>query len=264
MMSENDYLDALKEIYRKYKSYSLYNIQASDSENIYEYRNIQDSWDSLCSAIKVYISWRSYSSPDIEDNIHKSIPASLETDIDLNLRDSMIIRASSLLEVAVRETNIIRITETFPWIDDFYQFDDYSPVKESDYQKLYNTYKDSLKIHLPRGKNFDYKSIVEALKSVHPVRGQAYENNFKIFSMDARVLKHLIYSRNKIAHGKDSGLSNNIEYYYLIWYAFENCRLIIHSMGTRSLLRQSIRPLISLLPEEHDIYKKDVALSIRR
>ncbi|WP_311639702.1 hypothetical protein [Rothia aeria] len=249
----------VKSLHELYETYSVYVVSEIDnSKNGYDI--IQDSWNSLNEAIETYIRWKGYYSPDMDDREFKkyvipNVPEVLATEIDTSLRDAMLIKASSLLESSIKETNIIRIQETFPWISDFYEYDNYKSSKKSDYHGLYEDYDKALKDYLPLGKNYNHQRISDALSKVNKDRGKAYEENFINIGMKEVILRHLINSRNKVAHGKSSGLSDAKEYYYMMWYAFENCRLICYSMSSRN---NPFKPLFEIDLDDHDAYKTDI------
>lgn len=260
MIENQNYFESLDELYNKYSVYDV--SQVNNPRDNYDM--IQTSWGSLCESIETYIRWKEYDSPEWthqENHVGSSVPPGLAVEIDKNLCDSMVVKASSLLESSIKETNIIRIQETFPWIDDFYKYDEYkSDSKKSDYHKLHASYHNSLKIHLPHGKNFDYCSITKALKEVNVSRENNYKDNFEGFGMDKIVLKHLIKSRNKISHGMPSGVNDLRDYYYMMWYAFENCRLICRAMSLK--LSNDIEPVLKIDTEDHDDFINSIYTSM--
>lgn len=204
------------------------------------------TWISLIESIESYIEFKEWSS----ENNSNPISGSLIDKLEKQLRDSIIISASSNIEMNFIDSLLINISNCFNYGGDISLYHPHTfrdlPVSE----------KITLRAHCPRfmlnaientvpskGANPSWMNIKKFMDTIHKNSSNDLTEYFNGKHLNTKALDHLASLRNEIAHGRSNSPAPIITLYFSCYYSFEVSRALIKLLQEGDLNQELIIPL---------------------
>ncbi len=183
-------------------------------------RNTEQTWDSLIEAITFYTHW------EVEK---QKVGMNTESWLTENLKESLIIKASSNIETALRDCSISRLSLEFPKFEDIEDLIKKSTERNHVYgshEKIQKIWVESLKNYIPYGANPSFRQIKEYLSYISKKCSEDFALTLKNSSMEKSFIDKMVGIRNSIAHGNKDFIISDKLLAILIWHSFEITRML--------------------------------------